>query len=143
MGERQDRPPHLRPGLAAPDAPERGKEVLVSSGIDVWCKRVSYPIVDRWYNKGHDHYHTRRRRGHGHVQRRPVARLRRHGHLGRQEAYVGSNYATWKVLANGPVRAVFELTYDAWDAGGVKVTETKRFTVDAGHNLDQIESTFT
>jgi hypothetical protein len=38
---------------------------------------------------------------------------------------------------------VFELTYDAWDAAGVKVTETKRFTVDAGHQLDRIDSTFT
>ena len=34
---------------------QAGKEVLVTSGLDVWCKRVSYPIVDRWYNKGHDH----------------------------------------------------------------------------------------
>jgi pectinesterase len=38
---------------------------------------------------------------------------------------------------------VFELTYDAWDAAGTQVSEVKRFTVDAGHNLDQIESTFT
>lgn len=45
------------PALAAPDTEKRGKEVLVTSGLDVWCKRVSYPIVDRWYNKGHDHYH--------------------------------------------------------------------------------------
>jgi hypothetical protein len=35
------------------------------------------------------------------------------------------------------------VTYDAWNAQGRKVTETKRFTVDAGQNLDQIESTFT
>ena len=41
------------------------------------------------------------------------------------------------------MRAVFELTYDTWAADGVFVTEVKRFTVDAGHNLDQIESTFT
>jgi hypothetical protein len=47
------------------------------------------------------------------------------------------------VLANGPIRTVFELTYEPWDAGnGVRIAETKRFTVDAGHNLDQIESTF-
>ncbi|HET7536663.1 MAG TPA: DUF4861 family protein, partial [Candidatus Didemnitutus sp.] len=56
---------------------------------------------------------------------------------------VGRNYKTWKVLANGPIRAIFELTYDAWDAAGGKVSETKRFTVDAGHYLDQIDSTFT
>jgi hypothetical protein len=57
--------------------------------------------------------------------------------------HVGRNYQAWKVLANGPVRAVFELTYDTWMANGTIVSEVKRFTVDAGHNLDQIESTFT
>ena len=57
--------------------------------------------------------------------------------------YVGRNYKSWKVITNGPVRTVFELTYDAWDAAGTQVSELKRFTVDAGHNLDQIESTFT
>jgi hypothetical protein len=47
------------------------------------------------------------------------------------------------VLANGPIETVFELTYAPWDAGnGVMISETKRFTVDAGRNLDQIESTF-
>jgi hypothetical protein len=56
--------------------------------------------------------------------------------------YVSANWKSWKVLANGPVRAVFELTYDSWDAGGIKVSEVKRFTVDAGHQLDQVESTF-
>jgi pectinesterase len=56
--------------------------------------------------------------------------------------YVSTNYAGWKVLANGPLRSVFELTYAAWDAAGLPVTETKRFTVDAGHQLDMIESTF-
>jgi len=45
------------PALAAPRPPGTNKEVLVTSGLDIWCKRVSYPIVDRWYNKGHDHYH--------------------------------------------------------------------------------------
>jgi len=46
---------------------------------------------------------------------------------------VSKNWKTWKVLANGPIRAVFELAYAPWDAGnGVKIAETKRFTVDAG-----------
>jgi hypothetical protein len=57
--------------------------------------------------------------------------------------HVSKNWTTSRVLANGPIRAVFELTYAPWDAGnGVRVAETKRFTVDAGSNLDRIESTF-
>ena len=131
------------PALAAPAEPGSGKEVLVTSGLDVWSKRVTYPIVDRWYNKGHDHYHHDEGEGMDMYQ---VGTSRGCGGTGvwdGQKLYVGRNYKTWKVVANGPVRAIFELTYDAWEANGVKVTETKRFTVDAGHNLDQIESTFT
>ena len=41
------------------------------------------------------------------------------------------------------MRAIFELGYEPWDAGnGVKVSETKRFIVDAGQQLDEIRSTF-
>ena len=130
------------PALAAPDEPKTGKEVLVTSGLDIWCKRVSYPIVDRWYNKGHDHYH--RDEGEG-MDMYQVGTSRGCGGTGvwdGQQLHVGRNYKTWKVIANGPIRAIFELGYDTWMANGVMVSEVKRFTVDAGHNLDLIESTF-
>jgi hypothetical protein len=129
--------------LGAPAAPGSGKEVLASSGIDIWFKRVPYPIVDRWYNKGHDHYHVDQGEG---MDMYNVGKSRGCGGTGVWDGatlYVSHNYAHWKVLANGPVRAIFELNYDSWDAGGTKVSEVKRFTVDAGHYLDQIDSTFT
>jgi len=131
------------PALAAPALPGINKEVLVTSGLDVWCKRVSYPIVDRWYNKGHDHYHKDEGEGMDMYQ---VGASRGCGGTGvwiDQQLYVSRNYKSWKVIANGPIRAIFELTYEAWPAAGLMVSEVKRFTVDAGHNLDQIESTFT
>jgi hypothetical protein len=131
------------PALAAPATPGSGKEVLVTSGLDVWSKRVDYPIVDRWYNKGHDHYHKDEGEGMDMYQ---VGITRGCGGTGiwdGKQLHVGRNYQTWKVLANGPIRAVFELTYDTWSANGVYVTEVKRFTVDAGSNLDRIDSTFT
>ena len=62
--------------------------------------------------------------------------------FGTARPFAARNYKTWKVVANGPIRAIFELTYETWDASGVFVAETKRFTVDAGHNLDRIDSTF-
>ncbi|MDB5749003.1 MAG: hypothetical protein JWP72_3851 [Massilia sp.] len=131
------------PALAAPAEPGSGKEVLVTSGLDIWFKRVDYPIVDRWYNKGHDHYHKDEGEGMDMYQ---VGKSRGCGGTGVWDGgalFTSTNYKSWKVLANGPVRAVFELTYDGWDAGGTRVTEVKRFTVDAGHQLDQIDSTFT
>lgn len=114
----------------------------MTSGLDLWFKRVPYPIVDRWYNKGHDHYHHDEGEG---MDMYNVGRSRGAGGTGvwdGGELYVSTNYASWKVLANGPLRSVFELSYAAWDAAGLPVTETKRFTVDAGHQLDMIESTF-
>ena len=131
------------PALAAPDTEKRGKEVLVTSGLDVWCKRVSYLVVDRWYNKGHDHYHKDEGEGMDMYQTGQSRGCGGTGVWDGQKLYVSRNYKTWKVIANGPIRAIFELGYEAWDAAGVKVSEVKRFTVDAGHNLDQIESTFT
>jgi pectinesterase len=136
------------PALSAPAPAGTDKEVLETSGIDVWFKRVPYPIVDRWYNKGHDHYHVDEGEG---MDMHQVGRTRGNGGTGvwdGAQLYVGANYKTWKVLANGPVRAIFELSYDAWDArlpGGaaVKVSEVKRFTIDAGHYLRQMDSTFT
>jgi hypothetical protein len=131
------------PRLGEPATPGVSKEVLVTSGLDVWCKRVDYPIVDRWYNKGHDHYHKDQGEGMDMYQ---VGKSRGCGGTGvwdGQTLYVSHNYKTWNVVANGPIRAIFELAYDAWDAKGVKVSEVKRFTVDAGHYLDRIDSTFT
>ncbi|PWF39482.1 DUF4861 domain-containing protein [Massilia glaciei] len=129
--------------LGAPAVPGSGKEVLASSGIDIWFKRVPYPIVDRWYNKGHDHYHVDEGEG---MDMYNVGKSRGAGGTGvwdGKRLYTSHNYKSWKVLANGPVRAVFELTYDGWDAGGTTVSEVKRFTVDAGHQFDRVASTFT
>jgi hypothetical protein len=131
------------PALGAPAEPGSGKEVLVASGLDVWSKRVDYPIVDRWYNKGHDHYHTDQGEGMDMYQVGPTRGCGGTGIWDGKTLAVGRNYRSWKVIANGPIRAIFELTYDAWDAHGIQVSETKRFTVDAGHQLDRIESTFT
>lgn len=130
------------PALAAPAAPGSGKEVLVSSGLDVWAKRVAYPIVDRWYNKGHDHYHRDEGEGMDLYQVGPSRGCGGTGVWDGHALHVSGNYTAWKVLANGPIRAVFELSYDTWMADGTMVSEVKRFTVDAGHNLDRIDSTF-
>jgi hypothetical protein len=135
-----DRVAHRAYGPAL-DTPAAGQSRMISSGIDLWCKRVRYPIVDRWYVKGHYHDDT----GEG-LDMYDVGKLRGAGGTGLWDGRnlsVAGNWKTWRVLANGPIRAVFELTYDPWDAGnGVTATETKRFIVDAGHNLDLIESAF-
>jgi hypothetical protein len=131
------------PALGAPAPGGSGKEVLVTSGNDIWFKRVPYPIVDRWYNKGHDHYHVDEGEG---MDMYNVGRTLGAGGTGIWDGtklVSARNYANWKVLANGPVRAIFELSYDAFDAAGTRVAEVRRFTVDAGQWFDRVESTFT
>jgi hypothetical protein len=131
------------PALQAPDTAKAGKEVLKTSGLDIWFKRVPYPVVDRWYNKGHDHYHHDEGEG---IDMYNVGQSRGAGGTGIWDGktlYTSGNWAAWKVIANGPVRSVFELRYDAWDAAGTQVTEVKRFTTDAGRHFDRMDSTFT
>jgi hypothetical protein len=116
--------------------------VLVTSGVDIWFKRPSYLVVDRWYNKGHDHYHKDEGEG---LDMYAVGRTRGAGGTGiwnGSRLFTSRNYSAWRIITNGPVRAVFELTYEAWDADGVPVSEVKRFTVDAGQLFDTVESTF-
>jgi hypothetical protein len=129
------------PGLELPSA---GKDQMVSSGLDVWTKKVRYSVIDHWYHKGHDGLHTDTGEG---LDMYEVGMNRGAGGTGiwdGKQLAVSKNYRTWKILANGPIRGVFELGYEPWDAGGgVMVSEVKRFTVDAGHYLDQVESTFT
>ena len=127
------------PGLESAAA---GRFEMVSSGVDVWCKRVRYPVIDRWYLKSHDNYHKDTGEG---LDMYETGSGRGCGGTGIWDGaalHTSHNWKTWKIMANGPIRVVFELTYEPWDGGGFQVSETKRFTVDAGHNLDRIESTF-
>jgi hypothetical protein len=60
-----------------------------------------------------------------------------------QKLYTSSNYRNWRLITTGPIRSEFELTYDAWDAGnGRKVSETKRYSIDASSWFTKAQSTF-
>lgn len=137
-----DRVAHRAYGPAL-ELPSAAPDQMTSSGIDLWTKRVNYPVIDRWYRKGHDGLHSDTGEG---LDFYEVGTTRGVGGTGVWDGStlsVSKNWRTAKVYANGPIRAIFELGYDAWDAGrGVKVTETKRFIVDAGTYLDEIQSTF-
>ncbi len=117
-------------------------EPLKSSGIDVWPKRTRDLIVDRWYAKGHDAYHKDVGEGADFYTVGESLGAGGDGIWQGGKLYWPVNFKSWKVLAAGPVRAVFELTYDPFDAGGIKVSETRRFVMDAGQNLFREESTF-
>jgi unsaturated rhamnogalacturonyl hydrolase len=58
------------------------------------------------------------------------------------QLYVSKNWRTYNLITTGPIRSEFELTYEAWTAGGRTVSETKRISIDAGSSLSRFESTF-
>jgi len=118
------------------------RDETISNGIDVWCKRVRYPIVEKWYKPGVD-YHTDHGEGADFFKVGPTLGCGGTGIWKDGKLYRGENFSRWRILANGPVRTLFVLEYDALDCGGLKVSETKRFSLDAGHNLTRIESIFT
>jgi rhamnogalacturonyl hydrolase YesR len=118
------------------------KEHLISSGVDVWVKKVRTPVVDKWYKRGEYHHDF----GEG-LDYYDVGQSRG---CGGTTIYAGdalhnsSNFQNWKVLADGPLRSVFELSFGKWDAGnGRMVSEVKRYSIDAGSNMTRVEAKYT
>jgi len=143
MAWENDRIAHRMYG-AALNSPAAGGERLRGSGIDVWAKRVKYPIIDRWYAKGHDQFH-KDEEGEG-LDLYSIGGSRGAGGTGiwdGSKLWTSDNFASARVLANGPRHAAFTLTYAPWDAGAAgQVSETKLFRVDCGRNFDQVASVF-
>ncbi len=116
-------------------------EHTISSGPDVWIKKDHRLIVDTMYATKHYHedngsfmddYRVGASRGCGGI-----------GIWNGKKLFTSSNYRGWKLVTTGPIRSEFELTYDAWDAGnGRMVSETKRYSIDAGSWFTKAESTF-
>lgn len=143
MAWENDRIAHRMYGPALNTA-AAGKERLRGSGIDIWAKRVTYPIIDRWYAKGHDQFH-KDEEGEG-LDLYSIGGSRGAGGTGiwdGKKLWTSDNYRTARVLSNGPRRAAFKLTYAPWSAGSAgKVSETKQFTIDCGQQFHLVESVF-
>lgn len=120
------------------------KDGTLISGMDCWLKRVSYSIIDKWYagyakdptyyhhdrGEGYDPYHVGDSRGCGglgvwHEQDSTLA--------------VPKNFISYKTLATGPIRTVFELTYAPWPAAGQMLRQRTRITLDAGQQLSRYD----
>ena len=138
-----DRIAHRMYGFAL-NTPAAGGERLRGSGIDVWAKRVTYPIIDRWYPKGHDQFH-KDGEGEG-LDLYSIGGSRGAGGTGVWDGaklWTSDNFVDGQILSNGPRRAAFKLNYAPFDVGTQgRVAETKQFTVDCGRNFDAVESVF-
>ena len=116
----------------------------VSSGIDIWTKSVSYPIIDKWYKLNHEgkEYHIERGEGNDfyHVSTGRGTGGTAIWHKGKP--YISQTYATYKILKHTETEIAFELKYDPWDVDGMKVWEKKVISMKMGTNLFKVETTF-
>ena len=124
----------------------------ITSGIDVWSKRVPNFVINSFYK--HDaegarthnpalSYHKDDGVGLDSYLVGPTRGCGGTAVISGDKPWVSKNYTHLKQISDGPVRFEFELTYAPWNANGVEVTETKRITLDAGSHLNKLDSTFT
>ncbi len=118
----------------------------VLNGIDAWTKRVRYPIVKKWYEgeeqtpkivyhedhgEGADFFSVGKSLGCG------SAGILRNGKL-----IQAGLFSYYRIIANGPIRISFELYYPDWKIDSANYLEIKRITLDAGRQLNKIETQF-
>ena len=117
------------------------EEPLTSSAVDAWSKRTRRLVINDWYlvndyhrdhGDGGDFYPAGKSRGCG------GSGLVIEGALA-----LSKNFRASRVLAAGPIRLVFELVYPEWEKAGLKATEVKRVTLDAGSHFNRFESFYT
>ncbi|MFH6995052.1 DUF4861 family protein [Flavobacterium sp. FlaQc-48] len=109
-------------------------------GFDVWVKSTSKLVLNDRYKRndyhidhgdGLDYYHVGYTLGAGNMA----------PYINDTIRYSG-NYHRWKVLDNGPLRSSFQLSYDTWNTGSIKVTAVKTISLDAGSQLNRIENAY-
>jgi hypothetical protein len=113
-------------------------EPLASSTIDIWSKRTPRMVISDWYladdyhadhGEGADFYSAGLSRGNG-----------GNGLWAADRLWTSRNFVDSRVLANGPIRVMFELVYEPFEVNGISVSEVKRVTLDAGQQLDHYQS---
>jgi Domain of unknown function (DUF4861) len=114
---------------------------LTSSAIDVWVKRISQLVINDWYMV--DDYHREHGQGGDFYDAGSSRGCGGNGIWKDGKLYPSTNFIDSRVLAKGPIRLIFELTYPAWDANETSVAEIKRVSLDAGQNFNRFESHYT
>ena len=121
------------PGLEKAEPPS-------GSGIDIWCKNVRYPFMERQLASGRQHdFH-----GEG-LDFYNVGQARGDGGLGiwyDNKLWTSRNYHSFKILDPGPSVARFSLEYTPWPVDVVrKVWEHRELALPLGTNFTRQVST--
>ncbi len=123
----------------------------IASGIDVWSKRVPNFVIDSFYKRDAEgarthnpalSYHKDNGQGLDSYYVGPTRGCGGTAVFAQGKLYTSKNYTVLRKVADGPIRFAFEMSYAPWDAGGTKVTETKRIVLDAGTHMNKVTSTY-
>ncbi|MEQ9303442.1 MAG: DUF4861 family protein [Marinoscillum sp.] len=112
----------------------------LSSGIDLWLKKVSYSIIDSWYAKNAEdpgYYHIEHGEG---LDPYHVGASRGVGGSGvwlGDTLVTSGNFINYRTIATGPIRTIFELDYAPWSSYGI--AETKRISLDLASQFSKVE----
>lgn len=120
----------------------------VLDGLDVWVKRVRSHIIDKWYagdslkgekrisyhvdhGEGADFFSVGKSLGAG------GCALWKEGALHQSGFFTG-----YSIIASGPIRAIFMVSYVGDSTDGKPFTEERTYNLDAGENLNRIETKY-
>ena len=109
-------------------------EPLTSSAIDIWSKRTERLVINDWYMV--DNYHSDQGEGVDAYSAGPTRGCGGNGIWSNGQLYVPTNFVDSRVLANGPIRVMFELVYEPFDVNGTKVSQVLHVSLDAGSQLN-------
>jgi uncharacterized protein DUF4861 len=115
-------------------------EPLTSSAIDIWSKRTSKLVINDWYMV--DNYHTDLGEGADAYSAGPTRGCGASGIWANNQLFVPTNFVDSRVLTNGPIRVMFELVYEPFDANGTKVSQVLRVSLDAGSQLNHFQTSY-
>lgn len=116
----------------------------VGNGIDVWTKKVDYPVIDNWYklNEEGKDYHTDRGEGCDFYH---MGKLRGCGSIAvwvDGKPYPSETFDSYKFLKNQNDGIGVQLNYQTWNVPGITALEEKKIIeMGLGTNLFKVSST--
>ena len=113
-------------------------EPLTSSAIDIWSKRTSKMIINDWYMV--DNYHTDHGEGVDAYSAGPTRGCGGSGIWFNKHLFISRNFTESRVLANGPIRVMFELVYPGFQVDNDFLVQVLRVSLDGGSQLNHFET---
>jgi hypothetical protein len=113
-------------------------EPLTSSAIDIWSKRTPKMVINDWYMV--DNYHADHGEGVDAYSAGPTRGCGASGIWANDQLYIPRNFVDSRVLANGPIRVMFELFYPSINVNGDLVSQVLRVSLDGGSQLNRFDT---